>query len=119
MKLAQGEYVALEKIENMYNSNPIVAQIYIHGDSLQSYLLAVIIPDPTQLAVVASKILGKTIAAGDLQELAQACRDDRVNMHILRMLTKDAQRRQLKGYVISVSYDRVAVDKSIIIDLRW
>jgi long-chain acyl-CoA synthetase len=99
MKLAQGEYVALEKIENLYSSNPLIAQIYVHGDSLQSYLLAVVIPDPAQLAAVASKILGKTIAAEDQRELVQACRDDRINRHILETLTKAAMQRGLKGYV--------------------
>lgn len=99
MKLAQGEYVALEKIENIYSSIPVIAQIYVHGDSLQSYLLAVIIPDTTQLAAVASRILGKTVAAEDLQELVHACRDDRIKRHILQTLTKEAKRRGLKGYV--------------------
>lgn len=99
MKLAQGEYVALEKIENFYSSNPIVAQIYVHGDSLQSYLLAVIIPDLTQLAAVASQILGKPITAEDLRELVQACKDDRINQHILETLTKEVKQRGLKGCV--------------------
>ena len=101
MKLAQGEFVALEKIENLYSSNPLVAQIYVHGDSLQSYLLAVVIPDPAQLASVVSKILGKVIAADDLQELVQACRDDRINRHFLEVLTEEARRHGLNGYVAS------------------
>jgi len=98
MKLAQGEYVALEKIENMYSSSPVVAQIYIHGDSLQSYLLAVIIPDPVQLAGVASKVFGKKVTAEDLQGLAAACKDERVQDEILATLTKEAKRNGLKGF---------------------
>ncbi|KAG6874279.1 hypothetical protein C0995_001504 [Termitomyces sp. Mi166 len=97
MKLAQGEYVALEKIENLYSSSPVIAQIYVHGDSLQSYLLAVIIPDPVQLAALASKIYDKNIMPEDLQELALACRDERVNEEILAVMTKEAKRNGLKG----------------------
>jgi long-chain acyl-CoA synthetase len=103
MKLAQGEYVALEKIENFYSSNPVVAQIFVHGDSLQSYLIAVVVPDPVQLAAVASEILGKATSADDLRELAEACKDERVNRHVLEMLNSKAKRGGLKGYVFSAA----------------
>lgn len=34
-KLAQGEYISPEKIENIYIRSEPVAQLYVHGDSLQ------------------------------------------------------------------------------------
>ncbi|TFK42731.1 hypothetical protein BDQ12DRAFT_676716 [Crucibulum laeve] len=98
MKLAQGEYVALEKIENLYSGSPIVAQIYVHGDGLQSYLVAVLIPDPIQLSAVASSVFGKKVAPEDIAELAKACRDERVNQQILATLSKEAKRNGLKGF---------------------
>merc|ERR1711976_901954 len=49
-KLAQGEYVAAEKIENAYSKSPLIEQIFIYGNSLQSSLVAVIVPDPDVIA---------------------------------------------------------------------
>ncbi|XP_043559328.1 long-chain-fatty-acid--CoA ligase 6-like isoform X2 [Chiloscyllium plagiosum] len=45
-KLAQGEYIAPEKIENIYVRSEPVAQVYVHGDSLQSFLVGIVVPDP-------------------------------------------------------------------------
>ena len=44
-KLAQGEYIAPERIENVYAKHDAVAQAFVHGDSLQSALVGVIVPD--------------------------------------------------------------------------
>lgn len=43
-KLSQGEYIAPEKIENVYSRSHFVAQIFIHGESLKSSLVGVIVP---------------------------------------------------------------------------
>ncbi|KAF9532324.1 hypothetical protein CPB83DRAFT_847650 [Crepidotus variabilis] len=98
MKLAQGEYVALEKIENTYTALPIIAQIYIHGDSLQSFLVAVIIPDPVQLSSIASKVLGKRISPTDASALAAACEDPAINKHVMSILINNARQNGLKGF---------------------
>jgi Long-chain acyl-CoA synthetases (AMP-forming) len=97
MKLAQGEYVALEKIENLYGASPVVGQIYVHGDSLQSYLLAIVIPDPVQLATIVSSLTGARVKPDDFETLLKACKDERVNKHFLTTLTQEAKRNGLKG----------------------
>lgn len=99
MKLSQGEYVALEKIENVYSSTPIVAQLYVHGDGLQSYLVAVLIPDPVQLAALASDVTGTKVLPDDVAALAAACKNPDIVVQALAILTKVAKKQDLKGYV--------------------
>uniref|UniRef100_A0A7N9ARF6 Arachidonate--CoA ligase n=1 Tax=Mastacembelus armatus TaxID=205130 RepID=A0A7N9ARF6_9TELE len=45
-KLSQGEYIAPEKIENVYMRCVPVLQVFVYGDSLQSYLIGIVVPDP-------------------------------------------------------------------------
>ncbi|KAJ6334353.1 hypothetical protein OIU78_011280 [Salix suchowensis] len=43
IKLSQGEYIALEYLENVYNNTPIVEDIWIYGDTGKSTLVAVVV----------------------------------------------------------------------------
>ncbi|XP_041838935.1 long-chain-fatty-acid--CoA ligase 1a isoform X2 [Melanotaenia boesemani] len=54
-KLAQGEYIAPEKIETIYNRSDPVAQIFVHGDSLQACLVGIVVPDPDFLPIWGKK----------------------------------------------------------------
>ena len=44
-KLSQGEYVAPEKIENVLVGSMLIGQCFVYGDSFQSALVAVVVPD--------------------------------------------------------------------------
>lgn len=44
-KLSQGEYIAPEKIENVFGLSNVINQSFIYGDSLRSCVVAIIVPD--------------------------------------------------------------------------
>lgn len=57
-KLAQGEYITPEKVETIYSSDcPLIEQCYVHGDSLQTYLVAIIGIDSLQIKSWLTKVL--------------------------------------------------------------
>ncbi|MFN6553883.1 carboxylic acid reductase [Mycolicibacterium septicum] len=48
LKLSQGEFVAVSKLEAVFGDSPLVRQIFVYGNSARSYLLAVVVPtDPS------------------------------------------------------------------------
>ncbi|EMG45585.1 FAA2 Long-chain-fatty-acid--CoA ligase 2 [Candida maltosa Xu316] len=49
-KMAQGEYISPERIEGLYLSKfPYVTQLFVHGDSTESYLVGVAGLDPSTI----------------------------------------------------------------------
>ncbi|WP_029107417.1 carboxylic acid reductase [Mycobacterium sp. URHD0025] len=44
LKLSQGEFVTVSKLEAVFGDSPLVRQIFIYGNSARSYLLAVVVP---------------------------------------------------------------------------
>ncbi|KAJ8941580.1 hypothetical protein NQ314_010355, partial [Rhamnusium bicolor] len=44
-KLSQGEYIVPEKIENIYIRSQYVSQVFVHGESLKSCIIAIVVPD--------------------------------------------------------------------------
>ena len=72
LKLAQGEFVTLAKLEAAFSNNsPLVHQLYVYGNSAQPYLLAVVVPTPEALSRFESEELKRNIAAS-FQEVAKA-----------------------------------------------
>lgn len=53
LKLSQGEYVALEKVENTYAQSAFVNQIFVYGNSYKSVLVAVVVPSADAILRVA------------------------------------------------------------------
>jgi fatty acid CoA ligase FadD9 len=78
LKLSQGEFVAVSKLESLYTAIPLVRQIFVYGSSERSYLLAVVVP--TVEALAAHPDTGElTAAIGD--SLQRVARDEKLNSY--------------------------------------
>ncbi|MBB3600408.1 fatty acid CoA ligase FadD9 [Mycolicibacterium sp. BK556] len=73
LKLSQGEFVAVSKLEAVYTDDPLVSQIYVYGNSSRPYLLAIVVPTDEALARAAgdSEWL-KSAIGGSFQNVARA-----------------------------------------------
>jgi len=70
LKLAQGEFVTLAKLEAEFGNSPLIHQIYVYGNSAQPYLLAVVVPTEDAVAAHSAGALKSRIAES-LQTVAR------------------------------------------------
>uniref|UniRef100_A0A7M4EWM2 Arachidonate--CoA ligase n=1 Tax=Crocodylus porosus TaxID=8502 RepID=A0A7M4EWM2_CROPO len=89
-KLAQGEYVAPERIENIYIRSSPVSQVFVHGESLR-VSLGIVIPDPETLEGFARKLGIK----GSYEEI---CKNLEVKNAILEDMVKLGKEAGLKSF---------------------
>jgi fatty acid CoA ligase FadD9 len=72
LKLSQGEFVTVSKLEAVFNDSPLIRQIYVYGNSARAYLLAVIVPTEDALSGSGGNIDSlKVLISDSFQELAK------------------------------------------------
>ena len=71
LKLSQGEFVTVAKLEALFGDSPLVRQIFVYGNSARSYLLAVVVPTVDALASYDVEAL-KPVITESLQDVAKA-----------------------------------------------
>ncbi|CAG8951479.1 hypothetical protein HYFRA_00007395 [Hymenoscyphus fraxineus] len=99
LKLAQGEYISPERIENVYLANyNILAQGYVHGDSTQAFLVSIWGIDPVHFAPFASAILKKKIEPTDLDAIRAAAKDPRVTKAVVKDLEKIGKKNKFNSW---------------------
>ncbi|KAJ9681988.1 hypothetical protein PVL29_018059 [Vitis rotundifolia] len=96
-KLAQGEYIAPEKIENVYAKCKFVSQCFIYGDSLNSCLVAIVSVDPDVLKDWA------TSEAIKYENLGHLCNDPRARTAVLTEMDAIGREAQLRGFEFAKS----------------
>ncbi|KAG6955570.1 hypothetical protein JG687_00011120 [Phytophthora cactorum] len=93
-KLSQGECVAAEKIEGVYLKSKYVAQIFVYGDSIQSCLVAIVVPDPER-AEAWGHVQG---LSGENVAVTQLVYSTNFQKEILEDIEMTAKKAQLRGF---------------------
>ncbi|VAI29815.1 unnamed protein product [Triticum turgidum subsp. durum] len=101
-KLAQGEYIAPEKIENVYAKCKFIAQCFIYGDSFNSFLVAIVAVEPDVLKAWAAS---EGIQSEDLRQL---CADPRAKAAVLADMDSIGKEAQLRGFEFAKAVTLVA-----------
>jgi len=91
-KLSQGEYVAAEKIENVYIKAGLVGAAFVYGDSLHSVLVAVICPDEAASKAWAA---GAGVAWTSLKDL---CANAAFKAEVEKQMEAVAKEAKLQGF---------------------
>ncbi|XP_020573514.1 long chain acyl-CoA synthetase 6, peroxisomal-like isoform X2 [Phalaenopsis equestris] len=91
-KLAQGEYIAPEKIENVYAKCKLTAQCFVYGDSFKSCLVAVVAVEPEMLRNWAA------VERIQYDNLEQLCSDPRARAAVLAEMDEVGKQAQLRGF---------------------
>ncbi|KAF9543684.1 hypothetical protein EC957_000539 [Mortierella hygrophila] len=101
-KLSQGEYIAAENIEGKIQARiPFIQQILVHGDSTESCLVAIIVPEPDTFVPFVNKILGgANLALDNAANYKRICSDPKLLKVVLQELNKVAKDIGLRGFEI-------------------
>ncbi|KAI7283964.1 acetyl-CoA synthetase-like protein [Hortaea werneckii] len=99
LKLAQGEYISPERIENVYLANaPYLGQAYVHGDSSQSNLVSIFGIQPDMFSAFLEKSVGLKIKDTDLKALEAAAQEQKVRSAVLKELMKVGKKAKFNSY---------------------
>lgn len=90
-KLSQGEYIAPEKLENVYVQSPFIQQIFVYGDSLQNYLVSIVVVEP---ATVKKWAADNNL---DTENLHLHLKDDKLEKAIVADMNKLAAENKLNS----------------------
>lgn len=97
-KLSQGEYIIPEKIENKICQSGYIGQSFVYGDSLQHFLVAIVVPDRAILEKWASDN-GVPVGEGDSGYL-DLLQNPRANKHILEEIFAKSREAGFFGFEI-------------------
>ncbi|KAJ4363144.1 long-chain fatty acid-CoA ligase [Neocucurbitaria cava] len=92
VKTLAGEYIALEKLESVYRSAPIVANICVYAAEDRQKPIAIIVPAEPALKKMAA---AEGVKGDHLEELVH---DKKINSAVLKQLQQAGQKGGLAGF---------------------
>ncbi|KAG0246130.1 hypothetical protein BGX31_004319 [Mortierella sp. GBA43] len=101
-KLSQGEYIAAENIEGKFLSKvPFIQQIFVHGDSHENCLVAIVIPEPEAFVPFINKVLeAANVKPGDISAYKRICSDPKLRKEVLKELIRAGKDIGLRGFEV-------------------
>ncbi|XP_074596373.1 long-chain-fatty-acid--CoA ligase 4-like [Brevipalpus obovatus] len=94
VKLFNGEYISLGKVETVFKNCPLIDNICVHGSFSKPYVIALICPDRENLAKLVDS-LGKSGKSFEDQ-----CRDEQIIKAFLDQLTQEGVEKGLARFEI-------------------
>jgi long-chain acyl-CoA synthetase len=105
VKMAHGEYIALEKLESVYRSTPVVGNICVIADPSKNKPIAIVVPAEPALKQIASDA---GVQGNGLEDL---CHNEKVNGAVLREMQKAGKNGGLTGIEM--------IDGVVLSDEEW
>ncbi|KAM9960759.1 hypothetical protein ACTFIW_009909 [Dictyostelium discoideum] len=93
-KLSQGEYVAAEYLESVFVRSPFASQVFVYGDSLNSFLVGVVVPD----FEVVQKLFSSKYPELDVSNQATLAKSKELYKEILSSFDACAAEAKLHGF---------------------
>jgi len=96
VKLQAGEYVSLGKVESNLKVIPLVDNICAYADPLKNAVVALILPNPENIQVIASEIYGRDVS----HDFKNLCTDPNVNKKVLALVREQGASAGLQKFEI-------------------
>lgn len=87
--MSQGEYVAPEKIEDVYARSRFLSQVFVYGDSFESFLIAIVVLNDDYV---------KKWADAEGHKMESPDLNTKLKQIILADMTREGKRRGLMSY---------------------
>lgn len=111
VKTLNGEYIALEKLESVYRSNPIVLNLCVYADQTKVKPIAIVLPNDAHFRQFISETGIYSQEELKTKDLSHFCEDKRVIKAVQKNLVKTGVAQDLKGIEL--------IQNVVLLDTEW